>query len=238
MTSENNSVLLIHRRTHGTGGGKSSMDQTIEVWRGNPSTERAAKILIACAGGEGSSYACYRFQKERDLMLDHESRQDEPWCERGRAYLLKNVYLSGNFSILLKSSPEPAYSLSLSLYDPHPSPPAPHWPQQDPLPCSYMVSFQITVFWTLPSFFTKLLLDWCWGVFSVFRCHLQPPPFLPTQSNFLTYLILFSVYHASVFYLKFSVLPPQEIELSGLLLPLPNSLTKRPVKEELFWLVF
>lgn len=83
------------------------------------------KILIACAGGEGSSYACYRFQKERNLILVHESRQDEPWCEGGRAYLLKNVYLSGNFSILLKSFPEPAYSLSLSLYDSHPSLPCP-----------------------------------------------------------------------------------------------------------------
>lgn len=65
-------------------------------------------------------------------------------------YLLENVYLAGNFTILLK-----IFSLSLPIPQPQLLPP-PHYPQQH-LFLLYLVSFQIAVLELCPS--TKLWLN-------------------------------------------------------------------------------
>lgn len=64
-------------------------------------------------------------------------------------YLLENVYLAGNFTILLKIPPQPAHP-------PAPASTTPHHPQQH-LFLLYLVSFQITVLELCPS--TKLWLN-------------------------------------------------------------------------------
>lgn len=111
-------------------------------------------------------------------------------------YLLENVYLAGNFTILLKIPPPACPSPSPSFYHPPPPPAA-------PLP-AIPGFFSDRCFRTLS--FYQALAELMLGTFAACRCHLQEvSPFLLIQSNFLTYFLLFSSLHLFLFEVLFVV---------------------------------